>query len=361
MGRGIDRKTAATMRAGGLTLSKLKSASDAKLKGLGLSTFAISSLRQGPRSEIPFPNLAEVLIANRYQCCVCNDPEKSIIVHHIVEWAQSHNHAPANLAALCLAHHDEAHSKKELSRNLTPATLRAFKKAWEAEVRVLNVTAILDASRADSDAWLYYNHTRLFELAASFRVKLSDLEYYPMALAAGVIRDSGLPLPRLKARPYMYDGGDGIPLYLYVRDVLHAVLERLTVFNISDYLDRGLLLPLLKKGDFILLQGAHTFRRLDKAAQGATQPAEGERRVNHVDVRYFFNLWEATSSSAHGLWLRGHKSATSLIRLGKVESAPGKLTLTGTVIGIAQEFGRLKTRDYTPQMAVGRRRRNISI
>ena len=51
----------------------------------------------------------------------------------------------------------------------------------------------------------------------------------------------------------MYNDGDGLPLYFYIREVMHAVLEHITVFNISDYLDRGVLLPVIKSGDFVLI------------------------------------------------------------------------------------------------------------
>jgi hypothetical protein len=356
-GRGVDKGTAARLRAANWTLAKLKGAPLAKLKGLGLSAFAIAGLRMGARSEIPFDDLAAVLIANRFTCCVCHDTPKSIIVHHIDEWAKSHDHSPRNLAVLCLDDHDEAHTRRELSRNLTPALLRSAKQAWEAEVRKLDVTAILDASRAQSSAWLYFNHARLFELAKSLNVRLSALEHYSAASAHGVIKATGLPALRPKSRPWMYNGGDGVPLYLYVRDVLHAVLEHLSVFNLSDYLDRGLLLPLVKPGDFILVQGVHQFSPKNKKAKGTDQPAQGRRRANHVEVRFEFNLFEATSSSAYNLWLRGRHTATSIVRLGTIDQANGKLTLVGTVMGVAQGFGQLKTRDYLPQRPVSSRRR----
>src|SRR5260370_29369036 len=82
MGRGIDRATAARLRGEGWTLGKLKAASEAKLKKLGLNDRFITALRMEQRSEIPFESLVQVLIANRFTCCVCHDPTKSIIVHH---------------------------------------------------------------------------------------------------------------------------------------------------------------------------------------------------------------------------------------------------------------------------------------
>jgi hypothetical protein len=352
----VDKATAARLRTSRWTLAKLKATPDAKLKALGLTATAIAGIRRGGRSEIPFDDLAQVVIANRFTCCVCREPKKSIILHHIKEWATSHDHSPKNLAVLCLGDHDKVHTKRELSKNLTPALLRKFKRAWEDQVRQLDVTAVLDASRAEATAWQYFNHTRLFELAKSFGVKFNTLDHYASALANSVIKPNGLPAPRSPSehRPYMYDGGTGIALYMYVRDVLHAVLKQLTVLNISDYLDRGLLFPLIKQGDFILVQGAHQFSPKNKKARGTDQPAQGRRRANHVEVQYSFNLFESTSSSAYNLWLRGRHSSTSIVRVGTVTQENGRLTVIGTVIAIANGFGQLKTRDYLPRGPVKR-------
>lgn len=361
IGRGVDSATAAKLRAAGWTLTKLKASKDAKLKTLGLTPQAIAGIRAGGRSEIPFDDLAKVLIANRFTCCVCHEPNKPLHVHHINEWAKSHDHSPGNLAVLCMEDHDKVHTKKELSRNLTPALVRAAKIAWEKEVRQFDPTAILDASRAESSAWQYFNHTRLFELAKQLGVSFVTLDYFGTALANGVIKDSGLPARRKPSRhrPYMYDGGDGMVLYMYVRDVLHALLEKLTMLNISDFLDRGVLLPVIKPGDFIVVQGAHQFSPKDKKARGTDQPAQGRRRANHVEVQYLFNLFEATSSSAYNLWLRGRHSSTSIVRVGTVTLDKGRLMIAGTVIAIANGFGQLRTRDYIATVRVRRKRKKI--
>jgi len=57
-----------------------------------------------------------------------------------------------NLAVVCTNHHDRAHTRSELSRNLTPAVLREFKRNWEEAVKVLNVLASHVDSAVNSDA-----------------------------------------------------------------------------------------------------------------------------------------------------------------------------------------------------------------
>ena len=144
----------------------------------------------------------------------------------------------------------------------------------------------------------------------------------------------------------MYSGFEGMTLYEYVREVMNAVLERLTVFNISDYLDRGLLAPILKPGDFIFVQGAHTFRALGRRHSCRGQTQRGTRKANHVEVSFTFDRWEATSDSAWGSWLSGRQEAASILRVVKVQNVDGALSVEGTVFGIALALEGLKEREY---------------
>ena len=346
MSRGIDSVTAARLRKSSWTLTKLKRSPEPVLRKLGLRSEVITTLRAEKRPEIPYESLVQVLVANRFMCCVCHDASKSVIVHHIREWSVSHDHSSQNLAVLCLDHHDKAHSTSTLTRNLDERTLEGFKKAWEEEVNRYNATAILDASRSQSDAWLYFNHLRLFELAAHYKLPLNRLPRYHTAFAANLLNPDGTLRPRSKSLAYLYEGGEGIPLHLYMIEVMEAVLSSVAVLNISDYLDRSLLSPIARRGDLLFVQGAHSFRKLNRRSTGPNQTTSGVRRANHVEVSFTFDRWEATSGSAHNMWLHGHQDAASLVRLNRVEHAEGKLKLVGTVIGIAIAFEGLKTREY---------------
>jgi hypothetical protein len=69
---------AARLRGEGWTLGKLKRSPEGKLKKLGLNDHFIAALRMDQQAEIPFESLVQVLMANRFTCCVCaiqkNDP-----------------------------------------------------------------------------------------------------------------------------------------------------------------------------------------------------------------------------------------------------------------------------------------------
>ena len=93
------------------------------LTGLGASSVANTA-------AAGFPHGRQQLSAKVGQ--PIHDGTKEIIVHHIREWTESYDHSVANLAVLCLDHHDKAHSKSSISRNLDGRTVTEFKQAWEA-------------------------------------------------------------------------------------------------------------------------------------------------------------------------------------------------------------------------------------
>jgi len=347
MARGVPSKSAVKLRSKGLTLSKLKQLKTPALRKLGLNKLAVENISGEGRPAIPKANLIEVLYANRFTCCVCRNPKKAIIVHHINRWANSKSHNVKNLSVLCETHHGKVHSKSELSRNLDAATLRGFKARWEQDVAEMDTRAILDQSTEHTSAWIYFNHLRLFDLAAQLGVKFKVLDNYENALAQGHCSKAGQLNHRPNNTGWMYEPSDGRSLYFYVRDVWEATLRKLAVVNVSDDLDRGVLSILLKPGDFILVQGSHIFAKQNKRDQRPGQTTDGSRKANQVIVEFTIDRWEATSSSAHGRWLSGRVDVTSIVKVSTIsKTKSGKLKIQGTAFGIAQGFSGFKTREY---------------
>jgi hypothetical protein len=183
-------------------------------------------------------------------------------------------------------------------------------------------------------------------LARSTGINFRKTEHFAAARASELIDDTGTLRERDRAFSYMYDSGDGLLLYAYVRAVFHQVLERLTVLNVSDTLDRGVLSVIAQPGDFVLAQGAFKFSNNGQRA-GRNQITVGARRANHVEIEFTFDRWEATSSSAWGRWLRGRQDVAAIVRLTNVVNPDGTLKLAGTVFAIAQPFTGMKSREYS--------------
>jgi hypothetical protein len=189
---------------------------------------------------------------------------------------------------------------------------------------------------------------RLFELARTLRTDFRKLDGYMASLRAGQIDVQGTLKKRVQSVGYMYEGGDGMTLYRYVCSLWEKILDDITVLNVSDFLDRGLLAAVAKSGDIILLQGLTSFshNRRAREGDGPGQSATGVRKANRVTVSYTIDRWEATSNSARTRWLRGTHSIATVVRLVKLEMKGGKARIEGTALAIAHGFHEMKTREY---------------
>jgi len=344
--RGMDHRLAQTLSKRGWTLAKLKQTEPAELSALGLSDGIARKILSGRRPPIPFNELAAALIASRFTCCVCHDPQKSVVIHHIEDWAQSRDHTASNLAVLCLDHHDKAHKQGGHTRNLTHDLVHQAKHDWEAKVAKLDTRAILDASAIDSDVWWLFNHIRLFSLASDLMLDLSRVEGFAGARDRALIDNSGVPRARPPHTSWMYQGGDGSPLYRYVTGVLRATLSHLTVYNISDDLDRSTLSSIVRPDQFLFLQGTFNFQTRGVAALGPGQTVVGVRHVNGVKVSFTADRWEAVSNSAWSNWLKGRREIACALRVINVTRSEGMIHIETTAIAISAPLGGLKTREY---------------
>ena len=111
----------------------------------------------------------------RRTCCVCREKSKSLVLHHIREWAKSLSHDEEFLVVICANCHGEAHTKRELGRNLTADELLRHRELWAAEVAEFDARALLDPD-ANRNAlgmppvWDYFNHLRISRIAAELSI-----------------------------------------------------------------------------------------------------------------------------------------------------------------------------------------------
>ena len=85
------------------------------------------------RKKIPLRTVTEIRYRNRNTCCICRDPKKGVVIHHID--GNRNNNDPSNLAVVCLEHHDEIHKKGGITRRISPELVKKFKHDWELVIR----------------------------------------------------------------------------------------------------------------------------------------------------------------------------------------------------------------------------------
>jgi hypothetical protein len=134
LGRGLDSNKASNIVKAGYSIQELTTCDPNSLNAIGITREDIDLIFDSSRPAIPDIIVDNLLYKSRRTCCICRDRGKSIIIHHIIEWNISKSHSEDNLVVLCLHDHGEAHTKRELTLNLTPYRLKIAKEKWEAEI-----------------------------------------------------------------------------------------------------------------------------------------------------------------------------------------------------------------------------------
>lgn len=353
--RGVDSKLAGDLAQAGLTLATLKQKSPSELQALGLTDMAIDIIANESRPPIPSNTVKSILYKNRYSCCVCRDSEKPLILHHIVPWHKSRNHSEANLAVLCLHHHNSAHSISSLAVNLTQDKIKDAKTEWEAEVEKLDSRQIISVvGLSGYDRWDYINHTRLFEIARARGIDLRENPYFDLVHSLGLVDHSGqLLAPEAYGQVsssmfWRYAGPHILQMYAYMAEVVNRTIRDLPILNLSDYMDPSFIKMILEPNRLIAFQGHHTFKDIvkRKSYQGPGQIRRAKRSANGVTFQYTFDAWECTASSSKSDHMFSGSSCMTIARVTSVENNTDGVLVTCSAIVAGTGFEATRTRTY---------------
>ncbi|MDH7454619.1 hypothetical protein QF205_16295 [Luteimonas composti] len=344
--RGVDTNTANTIASKGLTLQSLKQLPLSKLVALGLRKESAEVILSEARPPIPDTTLHSLLIKSKRTCCICRDPSKPIIVHHIDEWSVSRSHEESNLIVLCLEHHDQAHTKKEISQKLSKKELRASKDAWERDVKLLDAKAILKLKQdRDYSRWDWINLPRLFEIVAKMKVKSSIPHLRQQLFQDGYINKEGFianeknwPTSKKKGA-YFIDFGDGMYISYYLSDLVDQVLSSTPVIDITPLIESKLqITSVLAEGDFIVAQLPFYFANVNQDEKGSSQHRKSYYRGHGIRIEYVFNAWNCLSSSARFDAMTGRKVKTIFARVMSIAESEGELLISVSCLAAGTAF-----------------------
>ncbi len=308
-----------------------------------MSSEEIDSLRDGSRPPIPDDTLIKVLHDAKRTCCICRDPTRAIIIHHIVEWSKSHDHSEVNLAVLCLEHHDAAHTRKALSLSLSAAQVRQHKSAWLDQVRNADAKAVIGLARIEGARWDFINHQRLFELVTKLGIDATKHPFYAELRAYGFVHSSGylIPYNRWPTRPrfWIYDVGEGMYLYAYTSSLLEQVISSLPIVDLTNRWSKPEVLALVKPNSWVSLQSAFYFKNLVKHSRGRNQSRRATRRRAGIQLEFGFDAWDATSSTSKVIHLSGYRTALSVLITKSINlDDQGGIRLTASCLAVGSNF-----------------------
>jgi hypothetical protein len=86
------------------------------------------------RIDVPPEIAAQVQFDSDRTCCICQEPGKSIQIHHIDE-DSSNSFDVANLAVLCFECHDKTMVRGGFGRKLDADQVKLYKIDWEQRVK----------------------------------------------------------------------------------------------------------------------------------------------------------------------------------------------------------------------------------
>lgn len=138
---GVSQELGRCAVAIGLTVTKVRTASQKDLRDKGFTTEEAKALKVAViRHAIDETVLLSLLENSNYLCNCCKgDKGQSFIVHHIEEYSTSQDNSYDNLIVLCPTCHDQAHrSSTQLTLSISPKMLRYSKANWEVEVEQRN-------------------------------------------------------------------------------------------------------------------------------------------------------------------------------------------------------------------------------
>lgn len=344
----------------GYTIEKLKQCSREELANLGLLEHLIDIIHKEPRPPIPKEIANKLLYQSRFTCCVCRDSSKGIIIHHIIPWEISHSHSEENLVVLCLEHHNLAHTKHELSSNLTAEMLRTYKQKWIEYVKSKDKRVANGIICSTNAYWDYFNVTRLFELGESLDINYKqDNKYYEMLLKGGYIYENGLLKPAHEWRdktvnePYWLSFIGGNNIVYYLKNILEKILSKVEVKVLNKIWYKPTILANIKPGDTILLQGAFFFSRANAVKRGMNQTRKGYRQARGIRVEFNFDAWYCSSSSSYSSHLIGRTVVTTILIVRSLTvNAKKQLVINGSVLAIGSFFENIYEGRFWPSMDI---------
>ena len=80
------------------------------------------------RTQIPSVIAIEVMFLHDRTCCICQEKDKRVQIHHIDE--NPSNHDVQNLAVLCLECHDKTQIRGGFARHLQAGEVKRFRDDW---------------------------------------------------------------------------------------------------------------------------------------------------------------------------------------------------------------------------------------
>jgi hypothetical protein len=292
------------------------------------------------RVKIPSEIEKKIIYNSARTCNVCKNPKKGIQIHHVDQ--NPSNNITANLIVLCQDCHEEAHTKHDMSKNLTPEKLEYFKKQWEEEIANRSSLAMLPSHNIDQAVWTFINHQRIGKILEVHGIQFRD-DLKQLLESNGVIDKFGIPIfnaiKRDKTHITIYDyfsWDDSMRLHKMYCDAVDDLILTVRPLELGAIWSKREIISLVKPGSYIFAIRGYYFKT------GEIINNEEDRivyaRSKNIELRWYANTRHMYGSSALYTSFSGHRFAASFLIVKSISKEENVLVLHCTPLAMGVGF-----------------------
>ena len=286
-----------------------------------------------------------------FSCAVC--AKKGDHIHHIDK--NNSNNVFDSLILLCQMHHDEAHTKRELSQNLTPDRLKDFRSTWYETVREKRLIAASASGQASNPdeflsigtTWGYINHSRLLQTAPKTLVDKVDQGLFGILKVNGIVDDRGIlikPDRVLPSHNYLrntvydwYNHFDSMTLHVFYGELVDRFVEIVKPVHLDkNTWSRTFIKQMIYPGSYIFINRAQYFKRTHEEVENAEVAVQTFARK--IKIKYQLNTRTMYVTTSITCSFSGHKSCASLLQVKSIEDHGLERILYCTPIALGVGF-----------------------
>jgi len=302
------------------------------------------------RKPIPESLKINILYKSAYTCCICRDAKAPTEIHHIDQ--NPSNNIEDNLVVLCRNHHAIAHTKSDLSNNLTPNRLFEAKLQWQKEVEVRSSEAIIKPNTISNSIWTFINHQRLLAVLKVQNISFNE-DNLILLQERNVVDRDGIPTfqkpIKTKGHTTIYDRfewDDAMRLHHLYSEAVNKLILSLPPIELGAIWKKTEIKSIIKPGMLCFCMRGFRFK------SGEENNGEEDRTVyakaRGIEIRFIANTRHMFGSSALHCSFRGHQRTAVLFFVKDITNENGILLIQGTPLAMGSGFMSHEYKENTP-------------
>jgi hypothetical protein len=287
-------------------------------------------------------------------CVVCQN--SGCQIHHVDK--NNSNNSENNLVVLCHRHHDEAHTFKELSRNLDSGALLDSKRKWLETVNERRrVAATVSGQLASLPknsifsiglSWGYINHRRVVQLANPDFFNSKTQALLSTCVARSIVDSNAIVLKPPTRVPQsspigntVYDWfphGDDQRLHMLYSNFVDQISLSGKLFHLEpEAWSAAVAKEMLTPGMIIFTQGSFFFKKVSATAENEHRRCHAKHK--NLSLEFFVDTVDMFGTTSITVSFSGRQNCAALVLIKSLnESEDGSIEIAATPLALGVCF-----------------------